>query len=65
MQTFQQVIQAYPLGNKAPDAMLKLGLCYIQLRNVIQAREVLQQVTEIYPKSPVAKIALQRLERLQ
>ena len=61
---FQQVLQNYPLGNKAPDAMLKLGLCHAQLGKTRQAREVLTQVTEIYNDTPVAKLATRRLEQL-
>jgi tol-pal system protein YbgF len=65
LETFQSVIQNYPLGNKAPDAMLKLGLCHYQLRNKPEAREVLTRVAEIFPKHPVAKIAMSKLEQLQ
>lgn len=61
---FQQVISSYPLGNKSPDAMLKLGLCHHQLRNYSQARDVLTQLTQIYTDNPVAKIAKTRLEQL-
>ena len=64
LQTFQDVIQSFPLGNKVPDAMLKLGLCHQQLKNFRQAREVLQQVADIYPKSDVARIATTRLEQI-
>ena len=64
LQTFQQVIQNYPLENKVPDAMLKLGLCQKQLNNIRQAREILLQVAELYPKSPVARIAQDRLKTL-
>jgi len=65
LQTFQQVIQNYPLENKVPDAMLKLGLCQKQLNNIRQAREILLQVSELYPKSPVARIANSRLKSLK
>lgn len=61
---FQQVISSYPLGNKSPDAMLKLGLCHQQLRNYSQARDVLTQLTQIYADNPVASIAKTRLEQL-
>ncbi|HIA03361.1 MAG TPA: tol-pal system protein YbgF [Myxococcales bacterium] len=64
LKTFQQVIQNYPLGNKAPDAMLKVGLSHQQLKNNSQARQVLRQVMEIYPDSPVAGLADARLKQL-
>ena len=64
METFQRVIQNYPLGNKVPDAMLKLGLCHLQMRNYRQARSVLQQVAQMFPNSPVAGVATNRLEQI-
>lgn len=64
LKTFQQVIQNYPLGNKSPDAMLKVGLSHQRLKNNRQARQVLQQVMEIYPNSPVANLAGARLKQL-
>ena len=59
IQLFQRVIQDYPEGNKVPDAMLKTGLCYGNLGEVDQARRVLRQVAEIYPRSRAAGIALE------
>jgi TolA-binding protein len=65
LETFPQVIQSYPLGNKAPDSMLKAGLCHLKLRNHRQGREVLEQVVQFYPSNPVARIARERLEQSQ
>jgi tol-pal system protein YbgF len=64
LKTFQQVIQNYPLGNKAPDAMLKVALSHQQLKNYAEARRVLKQVTQIYPDSPIARLAESRLQKL-
>ena len=64
LETFQQIIESYPLGNKVSDAMLKLGLCHQQLGDARQAREVLEQVREIYPNTDAAKVAVSRLEKL-
>ena len=60
LQAFQKVIRDYPDGNKVPDAMLKTGLCYQNLGEGAQARKVLVEVTEFYPGSPAARIALER-----
>ena len=64
LQRFNQVVLGYPQGNKVPDAMLKVGLTYLQLRNYRQAREVLQQVIENFPDTPIAKLAARNLEKI-
>jgi tol-pal system protein YbgF len=64
LKTFQQVIQNYPLGNKAPAAMLKVGLSHQKLKNFDQARQVLRQIRNIYPNSPVSSIAESKLKQL-
>jgi tol-pal system protein YbgF len=64
LQTFQLVIANYPLGNKAPDAMFKLGLCYHQMRDYSQAREVWEQLRDMFPGSPAAQLAAARLEKV-
>lgn len=65
LQSFQRVIRDYPDGNKVPDAMLKTGLCYQNLGEAGQARRVLRQVAEMYPESPVARVALGRMESIR
>jgi tol-pal system protein YbgF len=58
---FQSVIEQYPLGNKIPDAMVKVALCFNALGRAQEAREILQQVLEIYPRSDAARVARTRL----
>lgn len=58
---FQDVLRRYPLGNKVPDAMVKVGLCFQNLGNRAQARQILEQVLAIYPESPAAAVAASRL----
>jgi tol-pal system protein YbgF len=62
---FRNVVVRYPSGNKAPDALVKVGYCYAQLGEVESARDVLAQVVEIYPKTDAAKLAVKRLEELR
>jgi tol-pal system protein YbgF len=62
---FRKVIQKYPAGNKAPDALLKVGFCYLNLGDAGSARDVLTQVVDLYPKTEAAKLAAKRLEELR
>lgn len=49
---------------KAPDALYMLGRCYAALGKIKEAKEYMSRVIKEYPKSPVAKKAKDRLERL-
>lgn len=59
---FRKVIEVYPRGNKVPDALLKVGYCYLALGQGEKARAVLEQVVALYPKSEPATLAVKRLE---
>jgi tol-pal system protein YbgF len=61
---FRRVIEIYPAGNKVPDALLKIGLSYLNLGDADTAKEVLGQVVEIFPNSPAANVARDRVRRL-
>jgi tol-pal system protein YbgF len=62
LKEFRAVIETYPRGNKVPDALLKVGYCYLALHQNDKARAVLKQVVNLYPMSEPAAIAAQRLE---
>lgn len=49
---------------KTPDALYMLGRCYAALGKIKEAKEYMSRVLKEYPKSPVAKKAKDRLERL-
>lgn len=61
---FRAVIETYPRGNKVPDALLKVGYCYVALAQPDKARAVLEQVVNLYPKTEPAVTAAKRLESL-
>ncbi len=61
---FRAVIKNYPRGNKVADALLKIGYSYLALGQVDKARDLLVQVTQLYPKSGPAKLAASRLNEL-
>lgn len=61
---FRAVIETYPRGNKVPDALLKVGYCYLALGQPDRSRAVLEQVVTLYPKTEPALMAAKRLEAL-
>ena len=58
---FTAVVERYGGGNKAPDALLKIGLCYGKLGDHENARDVLTQLVAAYPRARATKIAKKRL----
>ena len=62
---FRKVVDNHPQGNKVPDALLKLGYCYSQLGEVDKAKQVWQQVLQVYPKSNPAALAATKLSELE
>ena len=64
LREFRKVIDDHPTGNKVPDSLLKIGLSYQSLGDGRTAKDVLDQVVEIFPESSAAAIARERLSRL-
>jgi tol-pal system protein YbgF len=65
LEEFRRVVQRYPSGSKAPDALLKAGYCQARLGDTKSARNLLGQVVELYPKSGAARLASDRLRALR
>jgi tol-pal system protein YbgF len=63
--SFQDVIDKYPGGEKAPDAMLKQGLSFQALNDKRNARIIYELLLSKYPKSPAAGKARQKLAELK
>lgn len=61
---FQKVIDKYPQSSKMPDALLKVGYCNYELKNMEAARAALQQVKQQFPDTTAARLASQRLDRM-
>jgi tol-pal system protein YbgF len=61
---FRRVVADYPLGNKAPDALLKLGYAWLAMGDSKKGRELLSQVPQTYPRTEAARLAEQRLAEL-
>ncbi len=63
--SFQTVLDKFGNSPKAPDAMLKVGLSQIELKQNDQAIATLQKVIKTYPTANAANLAKQRLEQLK
>ncbi|MCO4761250.1 MAG: tol-pal system protein YbgF [Myxococcales bacterium] len=60
---FHDVTRRFPLGNKVPDAMLKMALCYQKLGERNDAAKVLRELIRLYPVTPAAELARRKLRR--
>jgi len=64
LQQFQVVISEYPRSRKIPDALLKIGYSNYELENWSEARTALRQVQADYADTTAARLAEQRLIRM-
>lgn len=61
---FEKVVAQYPRSGKVPDALLKIGYCNYELQRWEAARNALTRVRSEYPDTTAARLAIQRLERM-
>jgi tol-pal system protein YbgF len=52
---FEGVIARFPMGNKVPDSLLKLGICQQRLKNPAAARAQFSRLQREYPRSEAAR----------
>ena len=52
---FEGVVARFPLGNKVPDSLLKLGICQQRLKNPAGARAQFSRLQREYPRSEAAR----------
>jgi tol-pal system protein YbgF len=62
---FELVITTYARSRKVPDALLKIGYCNYELKRFEAAREALRRVQGDYPETTAARLAGQRLTRME
>ena len=65
LRQFQIVLSDYPRSLKIPDALLKIGYSNYELKRWAAARSALERVRDSYPDSTTARLAEQRLQRMQ
>jgi TolA-binding protein len=64
VQNYEQVVQNFPTGNKAPSADLKKGLALIELGKNDDGIAELRHVIQRYPKTNEALQAREKLRKL-
>lgn len=65
MNLYRRIIKDYSEENKAPDAMLKLGLAYVKLGDLALARTTFEQLMQKYPYSIPAATAKVEIKRIK
>jgi tol-pal system protein YbgF len=65
VEEFKTVLSGYPGSLKVPDAMLKLGYTYYELKQYDQAKLLLEDLRERFPKSTAFRLAGKRLDRIR
>ena len=62
---FRIVINDYPQSSKVADALLKIGYCNYELERWDAAKESLARVQEDFANTTAARLAAQRLKRME
>jgi tol-pal system protein YbgF len=65
LEAFQHLLSQFPQSEKAPDALLKVGYCQLELKQAPAAKVTLESVVSKYPSSKAASLAKERLRRIQ
>ena len=64
LRDFRTVVEKYPESRKIPDALLKIGYCNYELKNFAEARSALSQVVQRFGDTTAARLASQRLAKM-
>lgn len=64
LKSFQEVVSKFPDARKAGDALLKVGYCQYELKAFRNARATLEKVSVSYPGTEAARLAEQRLAKM-
>lgn len=64
IQEFQKVASQYPDSAKIPDALLKQGYSYYEIKEWGNAKRVLQDIKNRYQQSTAANLADKRLQKM-
>jgi TolA-binding protein len=62
---FNRVVTNYPESAKVPDALLKVGYSYYELKNFDKACQTLNEAVTRYPNTTVARLAEIRLAKMK
>jgi tol-pal system protein YbgF len=62
---FRALVAADPEHMRAPEAVLAIANCQIELKDVKSARKTLEDLVKAYPQSEAASVAKERLTKLK
>ncbi len=65
MTNFRTIITTEPDHPRAPEAMLALANCQVELKDLKAARKTLEDMVKAYPQSEAASVGKERLARLK
>lgn len=63
--SYQAVASRFPASQKAPDALLNMASCQLELKDKIGARDSLESLVKKYPASTAAGMGKERLAELK
>lgn len=63
--SYRQLIQSAPQHLRAPEAMLAIANCHLELRDAPAARTALEELVRVHPQSEAAAVARDRLLRMR
>jgi tol-pal system protein YbgF len=63
--TFRAVASQYPEGARAPEALLSIANCQVELKDPKAARRTIDELVKNYPKSEAAQAGRERLASLR
>ncbi len=62
---FRALVTAEPNHLRAPEALLSMANCQVELKDVKSARRTLDELAKTYPQSEAASVAKERLAKLK
>lgn len=65
MRAFDRLIELFPSSSRAPTALFRAGIVAEESGNISRARDYFTRVQGVYPDSDEARLAAERLRRLQ
>ncbi len=65
LRDFRSMLERFPQSRKIPDALLKIGFCNYEMKNWSEAKSALNQVVQQYADTAAARLANQRLAKME
>jgi tol-pal system protein YbgF len=62
---FRSLVTAEPDHTRAPEALLSMANCQIELKDTKSARKTLEDLVKAYPQAEAASVAKERLAKLK